>query len=159
MRPNESRRVAPANRPNQIQSATMLSRLVSLARSPAPPPCPAVVAQGTVPLPRPRVKARRPVRIYRLVAEPPRPALVHAKALLAHIAEHSPDAIGEWVLKSDLEIVYRQLAEREGWSRLHWNRIGAELGKLTRKRTVKRQGRRCVAYLVSFDATRKPERK
>lgn len=126
----------------------MLSRLAALTRSPEPAPCPAVVAQGTVPLPCPRVRARRPVRVYRLVAEPPRPALVHAKALLAHIEEHTPDAIGQWVLKSDLEIVYRQLAEREGWPRLHWNRIGAELGKLTRKRTVKQHGRRHVAYFI-----------
>jgi hypothetical protein len=130
----------------------MLSRLASLARSPAPVPCPAVVAQGTVPRSSPRVKARRPVRVFRLVAEPLRPALVHAKALLALIAEQTPEAIGQWVLKSDLEIVYRQLAEREGWARLHWNRIGSQLGKLTRKRTVKRQGRRHVAYLVQLDA-------
>lgn len=126
----------------------MLSRLASLARSPAPVPCHAVVAQHTVPVPCPRVKARRPVRVYRLVAEPPRPALVHAKALLALIAEETPDAVGQWVLKSDLEIVYHQLAAREGWSRLHWNRIGKELGKLTRKRTVKQRGKRYVAYLI-----------
>lgn len=126
----------------------MLSRLTALARNPAPALCPAVVAQGTVPSPCPKVKARRPVRIYRLVLEPPRPALVHAKALLALVAEQEPEAIGEWVLKCDLELTYRQLAAQEGWDRLHWNQIGAELGKLTRKRTVKQQGRRHVAYLV-----------
>lgn len=126
----------------------MLTRLASLTRSPAPPPCPAVVAQGAVPTSRPKVKARRPVRVFRLVAEPLRPAQVHARALLSLIAEQTPEAIGQWVLKSDLEIVYRQFAEREGWHRLHWNSIAPELSKLTRKRTVKRQGRRCVAYFV-----------
>lgn len=126
----------------------MLSRLTALSRSPDPAPAPVVVAQGTVPTSCPKVKARRPVRVFRLVAEPQRPAQVHAKALLALIAEETPDAVGQWVLKSDLDIVYRQLAEREGWRRLHWNSIAPELGKLTRKRTVKRQGRRCVAYLI-----------
>lgn len=126
----------------------MLSRFTALARSPAPTPCPVVVSHDAAPAPCPKVKARRPIRIYRLVSEPPRPALVQARALLALIAEQTPEAIGQWVLKSDLEIVYRQLADREGWSRLHWNRIGTELGKLTRKRTVKREGKRQVAYLV-----------
>jgi len=127
----------------------MLNRLAALTWNPAPTTCPVVVAQGAAPVPCPKVKARRPVRIYRLVAEPQRPALVHTKALLALIAEQEPDAVGRWALKSDLEIVYRQLAAREGWSRLHWNRIGVELGKLTRKRTVKQQGKRNVAYLMA----------
>lgn len=148
MRSTGSRLAARGSSPNQLKSASMLSRLASLARSPAPPPCPVVVPQGTVPTSCPKVKARRPVRVFRLVAEPPRPAQIHARTLLRLIAEETPDAIGQWVLKSDLEIVYRQLAEREGWRRLHWNSIAPELGKLTRKRTVKRQGRRCVAYRV-----------
>lgn len=126
----------------------MLSRLTSLALKPAPGPCPAAVSQGTVPAPCPKKRARRPVRVFRLVQELPRPALVHAKALLALIAAETPDAVGQWVLKSDLEVVYRELAVREGWERLHWNRIGKELGRLTRKRTVKLQKQRHTSYLV-----------
>jgi hypothetical protein len=126
----------------------MLNRLAALTWNPAPEPCPAVAAQGAAPAPCPKTKPRRPARIYRLVSEPTRPALAHARALLVLIAEETPDAVGLWVLKSDLEIVYRELAAREGWDRLHWNRIGAELGKLTRKRTVKRHGQRHVAYLM-----------
>lgn len=128
----------------------MLSRLAALALNPAPTPCPVVVHTDTVPAPCPKKRVRRPVRIYRLVPEPSRPALVHAKALLALVVEETPDAVGQWVLKSDLEIVYRQLAEREGWSQLHWNRIGTELGKLKRKCTVKQKGRRHVAYLIDL---------
>lgn len=126
----------------------MLSRFAALTRHTDPAPCPVVVSRDPAPVPCARAKTRRPVRIYRLVAEPPRRALMHAKALLALIGEETPKAIGRWVLKSDLEIVYRQLANREGWPRLHWNRIGKELGKLTRKRTVKQRGRRQVAYLL-----------
>ncbi len=127
----------------------MLTRLAALARHPEPAPCPVVVSQGTVPAPLPKRRARRHARLYRLVPEPPRPAQVHANALLALITEQTPDAIGQWVLKSDLEIVYRELVVREGWERFHWNRIGAELRKLMRKRTLKRQGKRHVAYLIA----------
>jgi hypothetical protein len=130
----------------------MLNRLAALTWNHAPEPCPSVVTQCTAPKACPTKKARRPVRIFRLVAEPTLPAQIHVRALLSLIAEETPNAVGQWVLKSDLEIVYRQLATREAWPRLHWNRIGIELGLLTRKRTVKLQGRRHVAYLVPLDA-------
>jgi hypothetical protein len=78
--------------------------------------------------------------------------------LLRLIAEQTPDAVGQWVLKSDLEIVYRQFAEKQGWRRLHWNQIGTELGKLLRKRTVKRKGKRHVAYLVPAQRCREEGR-
>lgn len=129
-----------------------------LSRSPAPAPCPAVVAQGAGRLSCTRVKARRPARVYRLVAEPPRPAFLQAKALVSLIIEETPEAIGRWVLKSDLEIVYRQLAEREGWPLLHWVRLGRELGKLCRRRQIRMtengRRRRLAAYCIGQQSTK-----
>jgi hypothetical protein len=128
------------------------SRFNALSQRPAPVPCPAVVAGRSARLSCTRTKPRRPARVYRLVAEPPRPALLQAKALVSLIIEETPEAIGKWLLKVDLEVVYRQLAEREGWPLLHWNRIGKELGKMCRRRQVRMsengKRRRLAAYLI-----------
>ena len=126
----------------------MLSRLTTLARSPAPPPCPAVVAQTPAPNPWPKTKARKPARIYRLYPTPLTPAAIQARALLALIREQCPDAIGKWIVREELARAYAELAEREGWTALTWCRIGRELGKLTKRQTVKRDGRKLTAYLV-----------
>ncbi len=134
------------------------SRFNTLSQPPAPAPCPAVVAQRAGLASCTRTKPRRPARVYRLVAEPPRPALLQAKALVSLIIEETPEAIGRWVLKSDLEVVYRQLAEREGWPLLHWNRIGKELGKMCRRRQVRMtengKRRRLAAYCIGQQSTK-----
>lgn len=136
----------------------VFSRFNALSRSPAQAPCPAAVAPGTSRSYCPRVKPRKPAPIVRLVPEPTRQSLHHAKALTAHVVEHVPQAAGRWVLKSDLEVVYRQLAEREGWPLLHWNRIGKELGKLCRRRQVRMtengKRRRLAAYFIGQLSTR-----
>lgn len=126
----------------------MLNRLASLARSPAPAPCPAVVAQTPAPNPWPKPKARKPVRIYRLYPTPQTPAAIQARALLAFIREQCPDAVGMWIVREELARAYAELASREGWTILSWCRIGRELGKLTKRRTVKRNGRKLTAYFV-----------
>jgi hypothetical protein len=75
--------------------------------------------------------------------------------LIASVVEY---ASGRWVSKADLEVVYRELAEREGWPLLHWNRIGKELGKLCRRRQVRitenGKRRRLAAYFIAQQSTR-----
>lgn len=126
----------------------MLSRLAALARTLDPTPCPAVVAQTPAPTPWPKAKARKPARIYRLYPTPQTPAAIQARALLAFIREQCPDAIGMWIVREELARTYAELAEREGWTALTGCRIGRELGKLTKRRTVKRNGRKLTAYLL-----------
>lgn len=118
------------------------------ATTPVPPPSLSLVPTSPAPAPSARSKASKPVRIVRLYPEPPKPSAVHAHALLALVREEMPDAVGGWLFASDLARTYAELAKREGWSELSWCVIGQELGKLTRRRTVKRQGKRHAAYLL-----------
>lgn len=135
-----------------------LSHLGVLSPNPAPVPCPAVVPRGAGRLSCTRAKPRRHDQVVRLIAVPQRPALLQAKALVSLIIEETPEAIGRWVLKSDLEVVYRQLAEREGWPQLHWNRIGKELGNMCRRRQVRvtenGKRRRLAAYFITQQSTK-----
>jgi len=64
------------------------------------------------------------------------------------VRQQCPEAFGQWIIVSDLQRAYSELTKREGWTELSWCVIGRELGKLTRRRTVKRQGRRYIAYLL-----------
>jgi len=98
--------------------------------------------------PGPHKRPQKAVRVFRLYPEPPKPATAHARALLALVREQVPDACGAWLLASDLARTYAELAKREGWQPLSWCVIGRELGKLTRRRTLKRNGRRYIAYLL-----------
>lgn len=116
-----------------------------VAPTPVPPPCLALVPAGAVPTPRPR---KPPAPIYRLYPETERPAVAHARALMALVREECPEAVGAWLLASDLSRTYSELSKREGWAELSWCSIGRELGKVTKRRTLKRQGRRHVAYLL-----------
>jgi hypothetical protein len=43
-----------------------------------------------------------------------------------------------------------EIAQQEGWPELQWAAIGRELGKLTKKKTIKRHGKRHVAYLLRY---------
>lgn len=119
-----------------------------VAQSPVPPPSLSLVPAKPVPAPSPRRKAAKPVRIVRLYPEGPKPATTHARALLDLVRDELPDAVGAWILASDLSRTYSELTKREGWTELSWCSIGRELGKLTRRRTVKRQGRRYIAYML-----------
>lgn len=127
----------------------MLSRLTSLARSPAPAPFPATAPQGAAPNQWPKAKARKPARIYRLYPAPQKPAAIQARALLGFIREQCPDAVGKWIVREELARAYTELASREGWSILSWCRLGRELAKETKRRTIKRDGRKLTAYLLA----------
>ena len=118
------------------------------ATTPVPPPGLSLVPSIPVPAPKPRRTAAKPARIVRLYPEPPKPAVTHARALLDLVREEMPDAVGAWLIASDLARTYAELTKREGWRELSWCSIGRELGKLTRRRTVKRHGKRHVAYLL-----------
>lgn len=96
---------------------------------------------------RTRKQPAKPARVLRLYPEPERPAAAHARRLLAMIAEFS-DRRGSWVIVGDLQRVYGELAAKEGLTELRWSTIGRELGKLTRRKTVKLHGQRHVAYLL-----------
>lgn len=113
-----------------------------------PAHCLSAAPATTAPPSRPRRRAARPAPIFRLYQEPPRPAAVQANALLELVREQCPEASGHWLIVEDLSRAYGELAEREGWRPLHWAQIGRELAKLTRRRTVKRAGKRHVAYLL-----------
>lgn len=123
----------------------MLS-LTTLARRPNPEPC----LQGPPPVPvpasRPRRQAATPARVFRLYPEPPKPAAIHARELLRFVCDECPEAAGQWVLVTDLRRAYAELAGRERWALLHWNRLGTELAKLTARKSLKRAGRRYTAY-------------
>ena len=116
-----------------------------VAQSPVPAPCLSLVLAGPVPAPRP---TRTPAPVFRLYPEPERPAVAHARALMELLREQCPEAVGSWLLASDLARTYSELTKREGWAELSWCVIGRELGRLTQRRTVKRHGKRHVAYLL-----------
>ncbi len=116
-----------------------------VAQSPVPAPCLSLVLASPVPSPSPN---RTPAPVFRLYPEPERPAVAHARALMELLREQCPEAVGSWLLASDLSRTYAELSSREGWTELSWCSIGRELGKLTRRRTVKRQGRRYIAYML-----------
>lgn len=123
----------------------MLSRLTSLARSPAPAPIPATAPQGAPQIDGPKL---RPGSLSsssgctpRRKSPPP-----FRRALLGLIREQCPDAVGMWIVPEELARAYIELASREGWSILSWCLIGRELAKLAKRRTIKREGRKLTAY-------------
>lgn len=118
------------------------------AQTPVPPPSLALVPASPAPRHSTRRKAAKPARIVRLYPEASKPSAIHARALMRLVREQCPDAVGSWLLASDLARTYAELTKREGWTELSWCSIGRELGKLTRRRTVKRQGRRYIAYML-----------
>ncbi|MGB4865324.1 MAG: hypothetical protein WBP38_05465 [Hyphomicrobium sp.] len=67
---------------------------------------------------------------------------------MAFVRETVPEARGYWLIVSDLAKSYREIAEIEGWPELRWAAIGRELGKLTKRKTIKKDGKRHVAYLL-----------
>lgn len=120
---------------------------ISLA--PVPVSCPLPVSSSPVPAPRPRKTAAKRAQIFRLVLEPLKsPAEEQAAKILAIIREEVPDAKGQWLIVADLSKTYREIAQQEGWPELRWAAIGRELGKLTKRKTIKKDGKRHVAYLL-----------
>jgi len=124
------------------------TRPAEAAHTLAPTPCLAVVPQSPAPASAPRRRAAKPARVFRLYPEPEKPAAAHARALLELLREQCPEAAGQWLIVDDLRRTYAELAKRERWSELAWCSIGRELATLTRRRTLKRHGKRFVAYLL-----------
>jgi hypothetical protein len=73
-------------------------------------------------------------------------AFIHATALLDLLkAECTP---GRYIKQKQLERWYAEVCVHEGWQPRHWTAIARQLGKLTNKRTKKKNGKKDVAYRV-----------
>ena len=72
----------------------------------------------------------------------------HARALLELIQEQCPEKVGRYIPHTHLDRTYRELCEREGWKARTWAAIARRLGRITRKRLVKRDGSRFIAYRI-----------
>ncbi len=66
--------------------------------------------------------------------------------MFAH--QQASSASGHWLIVDDLPRCYREIAIQEGWPEMRWAEIGCELAKLTKRKTVKRHGKRHVACLL-----------
>lgn len=107
------------------------------------------MSPSAVPAPRPRKQAAKRPQIFRLVLETSKPsASAQAAKLMAIVRETVPEAQGHWLIVSDLAKSYREIAVQEGWPELRWAVIGRELGKLTKRKTIKKDGKRYVSYLL-----------
>ena len=73
-------------------------------------------------------------------------AHIHATALLSLLkAECTP---GRYIKKKQLERMYAEFCVHEGWQPRNWVAIGRQLGKMTEKRTTRRNGEKFVAYRI-----------
>jgi antirestriction protein len=88
------------------------------------------------------------VQIARLYPDRPSETFRHARALLNFIGKECPDFIGFYIPKTDLERTYQELCAAEAWKIRHWTAIARHLGCITKKREVKREGVRFVAYQI-----------
>ena len=78
----------------------------------------------------------------------------HARALLELIQKECPEKVGSFIPRSHLDRAYRELCDHEGWKALSWMAIARALGTLTRRRLLKRNGVRFVAYRLSAPPTK-----
>jgi len=134
-----------------------LWRPTDFKTEPAPKPLPLIgvanlcldpVSPTAAPSPAPKRRSKR-VRVCRLYPKPPSQPLIHAGALLAFIQEYSPEFVGGYVPRPDLERFYRRdLCKLKGWEPYHWTAIARQLGQITDKKTVREKGERFVGYRV-----------
>ena len=103
--------------------------------------------QGDSSAPKARAKRRR-ICVEGLYPDPPRKAHAHAAALLQLICDECPEKIGKYIPHAHLERTYDELCRMEGWARLHWTALGRELGKLTDRKKVKRNGKALRVYRI-----------
>ena len=101
-----------------------------------------------------RKRRRKRVRVEGLYLEREREPKLHALALLRLIQEECPEKVGSFIPCSHLERAYRELCDHEGWKALSWTAIARALGTLTRRRLLKRNGMRFVAYRLSAPPTK-----
>lgn len=92
-------------------------------------------------------RRRKPIEIENIYPEKSlSEACIQATALLDLLkAECTP---GKYIKKPQLERMYAEVCVHEGWQPRHWTAIARQLGKLTAKRTTKRNGKKVVAYRV-----------
>ena len=91
----------------------------------------------------------KPVRVCRLYPQPKPERCIHAKALLGFIQEYAPETIGAYVPVEDLNKFYRQdVCGLHGWEPRHWTGIARQLGLLARKKMIRQNGRRLIAYKI-----------
>ena len=95
-----------------------------------------------------RKRRRKKVRVEGLYHEREREPKLHALALLRLIQEECPEKVGSFIPCSHLERAYRELCDHEGWKALSWTAIARAIGTITRKKLLKRNGVRFVAYRV-----------
>lgn len=101
-----------------------------------------------------RKRPRRRVRVEGPYLEPDPEPKLHAQALLGLIRDECPQKVGSFIPRSHLDRAYRELCDHEGWQALGWMAVARALGKLTRRRLLKRNGVRFVAYRLSAPPTR-----
>jgi len=99
-----------------------------------------------------RKAAAKPAKIFRLVRDTKSKPIDHASAqaerFLKITRDAVPDAIGHWLIVSDLAKSYREIAQQESWPQHSWTVMGRELGKITKRKTIKSGGKRHVAYFL-----------
>jgi len=83
-----------------------------------------------------------------LYLEQPPEAKCHARALLKLIQDECPEKTGKFIPHRHLARAYRELCEQEAWKALTRTAIARALGTMTRKKLLKRNGVRFVAYRV-----------
>ena len=99
-------------------------------------------------------RRRKQARVEGLYLErEPEPKL-HAHALLKLIQDECPEKVGSFIPCTHLDRAYRELCDHEGWKALNWVAVARALGTLTRKRLLKRNGVRFVAYRLSAPANK-----
>ncbi len=91
-------------------------------------------------------RRRNSVRVDGLYLEREPENVRHARALLELIQDECPEKVGKYIPHTHLDRTYRELCEREAWTARTWAAIARPLGRMTRKRLVKRDGRRFIAY-------------
>ena len=111
--------------------------------------CPRPLSSVAVPKRRSQSKRRRnPVCVEGLYLEPEPEPKQHARALLQLIQDECPEKIGKFIPHTHLDRTYRELCQHEGWEPRNWVAIARPLSALTRKRLLKRNGTRFVAYRI-----------
>lgn len=93
------------------------------------------------------------VRVCWLYSRPEPSGLIHARALLSLLQECG--FAGDFVSCSDLNAFYQtRVCPLHGWHPRHWTALARWLGKLAKKRMLRRHGKKFVAYQIPKPNTR-----
>ena len=134
------------------------TRMVAQPLSPpsAPNPCSHPLATLVVPNRSTRLaihavtpkRRRNRIQVEGLYLERQPENVRHGRALLNLIQEECPEKVGKFIPCAHLDRTYRELCKRQGWIAYSWVAIARPLGRMTRKRLVKRDGKRFIAYRI-----------